>query len=103
MGPKKVHKRGSRIYKATVTRKENLCGHAPGSGLCVPSFKTIAYVTEKKSCVCMPSVKTPTYLCNGLNTSFCTKDHKTPGYIKFKLKNLKKTNSNLGELSRGSF
>ena len=47
------------------------------SGLCIRSYKTIAYVIDKQSCVCMPSVKTTTYLCNGLHTSFCTKDDET--------------------------
>ena len=56
-------------------------------GLLITSFKTIAYVVDKQSDVCrrylqlqglcVPSVKTTTYVCNRLNTSFCARDHKT--------------------------
>ena len=41
----------------------------------MPSFKAIAYLINKESCICVPSVKTTTYTCTGLTTSFCTKDH----------------------------
>ena len=27
--------------------------------------------------LCVPSVKTTTYVCNRVNTSFCARDHKT--------------------------
>ena len=56
-------------------------------GLLITSFKTIAYVVDKQSDVCrrylqlqglcVPSVKTTTYVCNRFNTSFCARDHKT--------------------------
>ena len=46
-------------------------------GLCIPSFKNTAYVIDKQSCIFLPSIKTITYLFNGLNTSFCAKDHET--------------------------
>ena len=56
-------------------------------GLFIPSFKTIAYVVDKQSDICrrylllqglcMPSVKTTTYVCNRFITSFCARDHKT--------------------------
>ena len=56
-------------------------------GLFIPGFKTIAYVVDKQSYIwrrylllqglCVPSVKTTTYVCNRFNTSFCARDHKT--------------------------
>ena len=56
-------------------------------GLCIPSFRAIAYVIDKQSgtCrrylllqeLCVSSVKTATSACNSFNTSFCIKDHKT--------------------------
>ena len=46
-------------------------------GLCIPSFRTITSVINKQSGICVPSVRTTTYVHNRLNTSFCTKDHKT--------------------------
>ena len=56
-------------------------------GLFIPGFKTIAYVVDKQIYIwrrylllqglCVPSVKTTTYICNRFNTSFCARDHKT--------------------------
>ena len=56
-------------------------------GLFIPGFKTIAYVVDKQIYIwrrylllqglCVPSVKTTTYVCNRFNTSFCARDHKT--------------------------
>ena len=46
-------------------------------GLCIPSFRTIAYVINKQGGIWVSSVKTTSYVCNRFNTSFCTKDHKT--------------------------
>ena len=56
-------------------------------GLFIQGFKTIAYVADKQSDICrrylllqglcVPSVKTTTYVCNRFNTSFCARDHKT--------------------------
>ena len=56
-------------------------------GLLITSFKTIAYVVDKQSDVCrrylllqglcVPSVKTTTYVCNRFNTSLCAREHKT--------------------------
>ena len=56
-------------------------------GFCIPNFRAIAYVIDKQSgtCrrylllrgLCVPSVKTATYVCNRFNTSFCTEDRKT--------------------------
>ena len=46
-------------------------------GLCIPCLRTIAYVIDKQSGICVPSIKTTTCVCNSFNTSFCTKEHKT--------------------------
>ena len=73
-------------------------------GLFTPNFRTIAYVIDKHSGMCVPSVKTTTYVCNGFNTSFCTEDRKT--HMAISILNwivLNQINSNLGGISRNSF
>ena len=54
-------------------------------GLFIPSFKIIAYVVDKQSDICrryfllqglcVPIVKTTTYVCDSFNTSFCARDY----------------------------
>ena len=71
--------------------------------LCIPSFRTIAFIVDKQSGICrkhlllqglcVPSVKTTTYICNGFKMDF---------FFKFKWKVLKQTNYNLSKLSSGS-
>ena len=54
--------------------------------------------------LCLPSVKTTTYVCNRFNTSFCAEDHKTNQTISnLNGKFFSNLNVNQGGLSRVSF
>ena len=74
-----------------VGTSTNKVGYLEGTFLwlesLIPSFKTIAYAVDKQSDICrrylllqglcVPSVKTTTYVWNRFNTSFSARDYKT--------------------------
>ena len=97
------------IMSGKVEPSGNKMVYAKGTSLwwrlCIPGFRTIAYIVDKQSCICrkyfllqglcVTCAKTTIYVLNRFKMNIF--------FFKFKWKVLKQINPNLGGFSRGLF